>query len=157
MRIVGGRWRGRNLATPKSAAIRPTADRLRESLFNVLGALGLEVNRLIRISFGPFQLGELAEGEVSEVRTRVLREQLGERIAEEAGADFSAPLAPQAARSADRAPKADEAEPQVRRGLIADRKGRRVAVERIARSGKDRRPEHRKPQHRRNRRNRNPR
>src|SRR5437016_5164797 len=36
MRIVGGRLRGRNLAGPKSAAIRPTADRLRESLFNVL-------------------------------------------------------------------------------------------------------------------------
>jgi len=36
MRIVGGRWRGRNLASPKSAAIRPTADRLRENLFNVL-------------------------------------------------------------------------------------------------------------------------
>ena len=36
MRIVGGRLRGRNLASPKSAAIRPTADRLRESLFNVL-------------------------------------------------------------------------------------------------------------------------
>ena len=36
MRIVGGRWRGRNLAGPKSATIRPTADRLRESLFNVL-------------------------------------------------------------------------------------------------------------------------
>ncbi|MFN7001733.1 MAG: pseudouridine synthase, partial [Elioraea tepidiphila] len=34
---------------------------------NVLGALGLEVNRLIRVSFGPFQLGELAEGEVDEV------------------------------------------------------------------------------------------
>jgi 16S rRNA (guanine966-N2)-methyltransferase len=36
MRIVGGRLRGRALAAPKSAAIRPTADRLRESLFNVL-------------------------------------------------------------------------------------------------------------------------
>ena len=36
MRIVGGRWRGRSLATPKSDAIRPTSDRLRESLFNVL-------------------------------------------------------------------------------------------------------------------------
>ncbi len=36
MRIVGGRLRGRNLASPKSDAIRPTADRLRESLFNVL-------------------------------------------------------------------------------------------------------------------------
>ena len=36
MRIVGGRFRGRTLAAPKSQAIRPTADRLRESLFNIL-------------------------------------------------------------------------------------------------------------------------
>jgi 16S rRNA (guanine966-N2)-methyltransferase len=36
MRIVGGRLRGRALAAPKSAAIRPTADRLREALFNML-------------------------------------------------------------------------------------------------------------------------
>jgi 16S rRNA (guanine966-N2)-methyltransferase len=36
MRIVGGHLRGRTLAAPKSQAIRPTADRLRESLFNIL-------------------------------------------------------------------------------------------------------------------------
>jgi 16S rRNA (guanine966-N2)-methyltransferase len=36
MRIVGGRLRGRPLAAPTSQAIRPTADRLRESLFNIL-------------------------------------------------------------------------------------------------------------------------
>ena len=36
MRIVGGRLRGRALAGPRSDAIRPTADRLRESLFNIL-------------------------------------------------------------------------------------------------------------------------
>lgn len=36
MRIVGGRLRGRALSAPKSQAIRPTADRLRESLFNIL-------------------------------------------------------------------------------------------------------------------------
>jgi 16S rRNA (guanine966-N2)-methyltransferase len=36
MRIVGGRLRGRTLAGPKSQAIRPTGDRLRESLFNIL-------------------------------------------------------------------------------------------------------------------------
>jgi 16S rRNA (guanine966-N2)-methyltransferase len=36
MRIVGGRYRGRALATPRSQAIRPTSDRLRESLFNIL-------------------------------------------------------------------------------------------------------------------------
>lgn len=37
MRIVGGEYRGRTLATPKSLAIRPTTDRTRESVFNVLG------------------------------------------------------------------------------------------------------------------------
>ena len=36
MRIVSGRWRGRTLQGPKSQAVRPTADRLRESLFNIL-------------------------------------------------------------------------------------------------------------------------
>ena len=36
MRIVGGRFRGRALATPASNAIRPTTDRTRESLFNIL-------------------------------------------------------------------------------------------------------------------------
>lgn len=36
MRIVGGRWRGRALSGPKSQAIRPTSDRLRETLFNIL-------------------------------------------------------------------------------------------------------------------------
>src|SRR5271156_4634560 len=56
----------------------------------VLEDLGLVVNRLIRLSFGPFQLGELAEGAVEEVRTRVLRDQLGERLVGLSGADFSA-------------------------------------------------------------------
>jgi 23S rRNA pseudouridine2605 synthase len=59
---------------------------------NVLGALGLAVNRLIRVSYGPFQLGELPEGAIAEIATRHLREQLGERIAAEAGADFSGPI-----------------------------------------------------------------
>ena len=36
MRVVGGRLRGRNLASPASRDIRPTADRLRESVFNIL-------------------------------------------------------------------------------------------------------------------------
>lgn len=39
--------------------------------------VGLTVNRLIRISYGPFRLNELKPGEVEEVRARVLREQLG--------------------------------------------------------------------------------
>jgi 23S rRNA pseudouridine2605 synthase len=72
---------------------------------NVLGHLGLAVNRLIRVSFGPFQLGELPVGAIEEVRTRHLREQLGERIATAAGLDFAGPLADQErARSASSRP-----------------------------------------------------
>lgn len=36
MRIVGGRFKGRALASPKTWAVRPTSDRLRETVFNVL-------------------------------------------------------------------------------------------------------------------------
>ena len=43
----------------------------------VLEHLGLPVTRLIRLSFGPFQLGNLARGEVAEVAKKVLAEQLG--------------------------------------------------------------------------------
>ena len=55
---------------------------------NVLGGLGLEVNRLIRISYGPFQLGDLPVGHIEKVKTRILKDQLGKRLAEAAGADF---------------------------------------------------------------------
>ena len=40
-------------------------------------AVGLIVNRLIRLSYGPFQLGNLKPGTVEEIRPRVLRDQLG--------------------------------------------------------------------------------
>ncbi|HTV34760.1 MAG TPA: pseudouridine synthase [Methylocella sp.] len=63
----------------------------------LLEHLGLKVNRLIRLSYGPFQLGEMAEGAVDEVRTRVLRDQLGPLLAQAAGVDFSSPLDPEAA------------------------------------------------------------
>jgi 23S rRNA pseudouridine2605 synthase len=61
---------------------------------NVLGHLGLAVNRLIRTSFGPLQLGDLPPGGIEEVKTRHLREQLGERLVNLSGADFSAPEIP---------------------------------------------------------------
>ena len=102
---------------------------------NVLAHLGLEVNRLIRVSYGPFQLGELAEGEVEEVKTRVLREQLGEKIAALAGADFTRPVhgepgAKLEDEEAD-APRGKKPfKPAGKSGLIADRKGRRVLVQR---------------------------
>ena len=40
-------------------------------------AIGVVVNRLIRVSYGPFQLGNLAQGEVEELKGRVVRDQLG--------------------------------------------------------------------------------
>jgi 23S rRNA pseudouridine2605 synthase len=42
-----------------------------------MDAVGLTVNRLIRVSYGPFRLGELKPGQVEEVRRKVLRDQLG--------------------------------------------------------------------------------
>ncbi len=46
----------------------------------VMKALGLEVSRLIRLSYGPFQLGSLKKGEVREIPQKVLKEQLGGKI-----------------------------------------------------------------------------
>jgi 23S rRNA pseudouridine2605 synthase len=86
----------------------------------VLEHLGLAVNRLIRISFGPFQLGDLEEGAVAEIRTRVLRDQLGAKLAREAGADFEAPLLARGAAE----PAAPAATPSPRPPARAERKPR---------------------------------
>ena len=58
----------------------------------VLGALGLQVNRLIRTSFGPFQLGDIPVGAIDTVKARVLQDQLGRKLAKKAGVDFNAPM-----------------------------------------------------------------
>ncbi|MVT54475.1 pseudouridine synthase [Bradyrhizobium yuanmingense] len=93
---------------------------------NVCAHLGLEVNRLIRVSYGPFQLGEIPEGQVEEIRARVLREQLGEKVIEKSGAQFDAP-----SKSSSRADDAaSEKKPASKRAVINDRKGRRVLVQR---------------------------
>jgi len=68
----------------------------------VLESLGLAVNRLIRVSFGPFQLLELEPGEVESVPRRVLIDQLGPQVARELGLSdgpsAAAPRAPANAR-----------------------------------------------------------
>ncbi len=83
----------------------------------VLEALGLTVNRLIRVSYGPFQLGDLAAGSVREIRGKVLRDQLGKRLTEESGADFDAPLAAERApvRRFDKASRKTADKPRRRR------------------------------------------
>ncbi|MDZ5700068.1 16S rRNA (guanine(966)-N(2))-methyltransferase RsmD [Chelativorans sp. M5D2P16] len=60
MRVVGGRLRGRRLASPRSDAIRPTTDRAREALFNILehGYPGsIEGRRVLDLFSGSGALG----------------------------------------------------------------------------------------------------
>jgi 23S rRNA pseudouridine2605 synthase len=58
----------------------------------VLESIGLRVNRLIRVAFGPFMLGDLPEGSAKEIDTPALRAELGEKVVAESAADFDAPL-----------------------------------------------------------------
>ncbi|MBZ6076091.1 pseudouridine synthase [Microvirga puerhi] len=78
----------------------------------ILEHLGLQVNRLIRLSFGPFQLGDLESDLVEEVRTKVLKDQLGATLATEAGADFEGPvrepIAPFGSPKKDRAERGED-------------------------------------------------
>jgi 23S rRNA pseudouridine2605 synthase len=98
---------------------------------NVLAHLGLEVNRLIRVSYGPFQLGELGEGEAEEIKTRVLREQLGEKVIAQAGAEFEPSKQRDAGDDPSDTPRGKKPfKPAGKSALIADRKGRRVLVQR---------------------------
>ncbi|MBZ9679825.1 MULTISPECIES: pseudouridine synthase [unclassified Mesorhizobium] len=79
---------------------------------NILGALGLDVTRLIRISYGPFQLEDLAEGHVLEIKGRVLRDQLGERLVEESGANFEAEITKPFSNQPVRRTEVREVEPE---------------------------------------------
>lgn len=64
----------------------------------VLAALDLSVTRLIRVSYGPFQLGALKPGAVEEVKARVLADQLGVKLARQAGVVFANKERPKASR-----------------------------------------------------------
>lgn len=60
----------------------------------LLAHIGLEVSRLIRLSYGPFQLGDLTPGEVEEVKPRVLAEQIGPQAAARCGLVAAKPAKP---------------------------------------------------------------
>ena len=72
MQVTLDRQKGRNAWA--TVAIREGRNR---EVRRAMEAVGLTVNRLIRISYGPFSLGDLKAGAVEEVRPRVLRDQLG--------------------------------------------------------------------------------
>ena len=95
---------------------------------NVMAHLGLEVNRLIRVSYGPFQLGEIEEGQVEEIKSRVLREQLGDKIVALSGAQFDKPVREEA--DGEAAPRVKRPKALGKNALINDSKGRRVLVTR---------------------------
>jgi 23S rRNA pseudouridine2605 synthase len=78
----------------------------------VLEALGLKVNRLIRVAYGPFALGELAPGAVEEVGPRVIREQLAEWIAPASLPTGDRPLFKPAAAPARIAPRRGRPAPE---------------------------------------------
>lgn len=78
---------------------------------NVLAGLGMAVNRLIRVSYGPFQLGEIPENGIEEVRTRILRDQIGGDLIAASGADFDGPLIEREIEEAPRRPSPPPAEP----------------------------------------------
>ena len=77
----------------------------------VLDHLGLQVNRLIRLAYGPFSLGTLESGAVEEVGPRVIRELLADRIA------------PENLPRGDRPPPAPAARPGRRPGAESPRRG----------------------------------
>ncbi|MBU6372903.1 MAG: rRNA pseudouridine synthase [Alphaproteobacteria bacterium] len=70
----------------------------------VLEAIGLKVNRLIRIAYGPFQLGLLEPGKVEEIPRKVVREQLGKKGPAKAPRDHERPAAARAPQKPQAAP-----------------------------------------------------
>ena len=86
----------------------------------VLETLGLKVNRLIRVAFGPFELGDLDDGAVREIETGKLRETLGPEITAAANADFDAPVA---APAEDKIRRRPHPAAETRRGVSSRKRG----------------------------------
>jgi 23S rRNA pseudouridine2605 synthase len=107
----------------------------------ILSTLGLEVNRLIRVSFGPFQLLDLPPGQVEPIKRRVLADQLGPKLAGELGL-LSEETNPEKAGPGRSGPRSSRAGEQPRDGekpaSSAGRDGASGAPKR-GRQGRDRR------------------
>ena len=104
MEVVLERQQGANAWA--TVALREGKNR---EIRRAMEAVGLTVNRLIRISYGPFRLGDLAPGAVEEVKGRVLRDQLG------LGGEPALKPAPKPARKPARPGKPRPGKPKPRR------------------------------------------
>ena len=109
----------------------------------IMEHLGHPVSRLIRLSYGPFQLGRLEKGQVEEVRQAVLKEQLGDEDSKSAKAGLEGPLPRSAKRPRKPDPSAKSAEknnskPTLKLGKKGKKPGSRRSDDRRA---DDRRPE----------------
>ncbi|MFM1816445.1 MAG: hypothetical protein RLZ98_3140, partial [Pseudomonadota bacterium] len=110
----------------------------------ILQHLGLEVGRLIRVSYGPFQLRELKPGDVEQVKRRVLAEQLGPKVAadlgldsedEDPGSERRGPVRRSGEPAASRTTEADKASARSSRNKLA---APRAAVDRYKEESKSR-------------------
>lgn len=90
----------------------------------IMEHLGLEVGRLIRLSFGPFQLGDLSTGAVEEVKRRILVEQLGRTLAEKLGIVDKRSGGATAANADGRGPARPEAQKPARKRPVPKRYNR---------------------------------
>ena len=55
MRIIGGKYRGKKLFSPQENGVRPTSDRARESVFNIL-------NSMLPMEWSEYRLADLFDG-----------------------------------------------------------------------------------------------
>ena len=94
MRVTGGLAGGRNLQSPRSPGVRPTTDRVRSALFNILAGYGLEETRVVDLYAGTGSVGieALSRGaahaefvEVDRRQVEVIRDNLtGTKMADRA-------------------------------------------------------------------------
>src|SRR5262249_42214659 len=105
---------------------------------NELGHLGLEVNRLIGVACGPFQLPGLASAEIAEAKTPGLRGEVGGRPTSRAGVDSAGPIGQREAPAAPRRPPARDDAKRKRRRVDPERIGQPELARREKRRGRRR-------------------